>query len=303
MRKPARQPALPPALRAFLAQLWEYGRLMRLDRPIGIWLLLWPTLWALWIAGEGQPSAHVFTVFVLGVLVMRSAGCVINDWADRDIDPHVARTAGRPLAAGTVSPPEALALFTSLSLVAIALVLTLNPLTWAFAAGAAALTVIYPFCKRYIAMPQLILGAAFGWSIPMAWAAQTGSVPRVAWLWFLCVVVWALVYDTMYAMADRNEDRRIGVKSTAILFGAADLFIISLLMGVLVLGLALAGRESGLGLWYGLGLGAGTLLLLRQRWLIRTRDPRGCFAAFLESRHLGAAVFAGIVLDYTLQAA
>ena len=301
MRKPVRKHPLPPALRAFLAQLWEYARLMRLDRPIGIWLLLWPTLWALWVASEGQPSAQVFTVFVLGVLVMRSAGCVINDWADRDIDPQVSRTADRPLAAGTVSPPEALALFTSLSLVAIALVLTLNPLTWALAAGAGALTVIYPFCKRYITLPQLVLGAAFGWSIPMAWAAQTGSVPRVAWLWFLCVVVWALVYDTMYAMADRDEDRRIGVKSTAILFGAADLFIISLLMGVLVLGLALAGRESGLGLWYGLGLGVGAVLLLRQRWLIRSRDPSGCFAAFLESRHFGASLFAGIVLDYTLR--
>jgi 4-hydroxybenzoate polyprenyltransferase len=300
MRKPVRKHPLPPALRAFLVQLWEYARLMRLDRPIGIWLLLWPTLWALWVSGEGQPSAQVFTVFVLGVLVMRSAGCVINDWADRDIDPQVRRTADRPLAARTVSPPEALALFTSLSLVAIALVLTLNPLTWALAAGAGALTVIYPFCKRYITLPQLVLGAAFGWSIPMAWAAQTGGVSRVAWLWFLCVVVWALVYDTLYAMADRDEDRRIGVKSTAILFGAADLFIISLLMGVLVLGLALAGRESGLGLWYGLGLGGGTLVLLRQRWLIRARDPHGCFAAFLESRHFGAAVFAGIVLDYTL---
>jgi len=299
MKKPAAFP-FPPALRATALQLGEYARLMRLDRPIGIWLLLWPTLWGLWVAGEGAPSAQVFTVLVLGVLIMRSAGCVINDWADRDIDPQVSRTADRPLAAGTVSPAEALALFTALGLIAIALVLMLNPLTWALAAGGALLTIVYPFCKRYIAVPQLVLGTAFAWAIPMAWAAQTGSVPRVAWLWFLCVVIWAVIYDTIYAMADRDEDRRIGVKSTAILFGTADLFIITLLQITLLLGLFLAGREAGLGLWYQLGLAAAAVLLARQRWLIRERNPRACLAAFLESRHFGAAVFGGIVLDYAL---
>lgn len=296
------RPMRPPLHQAepLLRTMQAYARLMRLDRPVGIWLLLWPTLWGLWIAGQGTPDAKVFTVLVLGVLIMRSAGCVINDWADRAFDPHVARTAGRPLATGEVSPQEALALFTALGLAAIALVLLLNPLTWLLAAAAAVLTIIYPFCKRWIAFPQLVLGAAFAWSIPMAWAAQTGEVPRIAWLWFICVVIWAVVYDTMYAMADREDDQKIGVRSTAILFGSADLFIISLMQVTLLLGLFLAGRESGLGTWYLLGLLAGALLLARQRWLIRERRPDACLRAFLESHYFGAVVFAGILLDHAL---
>jgi len=284
-------------------QARQYARLMRLDKPIGIWLLLWPTLWGLWIAGEGRPEATNFIVFVAGVIVMRSAGCVINDYADRRIDGAVARTRSRPLAAGLVSPTEALALFAVLGLVALALLLMLPPLARLLALGAAALTVVYPFSKRWLAAPQFLLGAAFGWGIPMAFAAETGVVPRLAWLLWLDVVVWAVIYDTMYAMADRDEDLRIGVKSTAILFGSADLFIIFLLQVVLVVGLFLAGREGGLGLWYEAGVGAGAVLLASQLWTIRHRDPESCLRAFRANRYFGAVIFAGILLDYTFSAA
>lgn len=282
-------------------QAGEYARLMRLDRPIGIWLLLWPTLWGLWVAGEGRPSALNFLVFVAGVVVMRSAGCVINDVADRRIDPHVARTAGRPLAAGTVSTTEALALFLALSLFAITLLLSLNDLARLLAVAAAALTVIYPLTKRFFSAPQVVLGAAFGWGIPMAFAAETEAVPRVAWLWWLTVVVWAVIYDTMYAMADREDDRRIGVRSTALLFGAADLFILGLLMVVMVMGLVLAGQESDLGAWYLAAVAVVAVQLARQHWRIRQRDPAACLAAFRDNHALGATLFAGIVLDYTFR--
>lgn len=284
-----------------IGTLRQYARLMRLDRPVGIWLLLWPTLWALWIAGDGQPQPTVFLVIVAGVVVMRSAGCVINDYADRDLDPHVARTRDRPLAAGQVTPQEALVLFVALSLVAIALALQLNRLAQGLAVIGGLLTVAYPFMKRFLAAPQLVLGAAFGWSVPMAFAAQSGSVPRIGWLLWLTVVVWALIYDTIYAMADRADDLRIGVKSTAILFGSADVFIVSLLMIVLVLALALAGRMAELGPWYFGGLLAASALLLHERRLIADRDPARCFQAFLHCHRFGVVVFAGIVLDYTFR--
>jgi 4-hydroxybenzoate polyprenyltransferase len=282
-------------------QALQYARLMRLDRPVGIWLLLWPTLWGLWIAGKGHPEPVNFLVFVAGVVVMRSAGCVINDFADRDFDRGVARTRGRPLAAGQVAPVEAIALFVVLGLMALALLSLLNPLARLLAVGAAVLTVVYPFSKRWLAAPQLLLGAAFGWGIPMAFAAELEAVPRLAWLLWLVVVVWALVYDTMYAMADRDEDLAIGVRSTAILFGTADLFIIFLLQLVLVLGLALAGKEAGLGTWYQASVGVGTVLLATHLWSIRHRDPGACFRAFLANRHFGAVIFAGILLDYTFR--
>jgi 4-hydroxybenzoate polyprenyltransferase len=289
----------------FLAQVGSrlglYARLMRLDRPIGIWLLLWPTLWAVWIAGAGRPRPEVFVVMVLGVVVMRSAGCVINDYADRDFDPHVARTRDRPLASGRVSTVEALALFVSLGLLAIALVLTQNRLTQLLAIGGAVLTVVYPFSKRFISAPQLVLGAAFGWGVPMAFAAQTGAVPRVAWLLWLSVVVWAMVYDTQYAMADREDDLRAGVRSTAILFGDADVFIVSLLMLTLLGALAAVGSSAGLGRWYAGSLVVVAALLVQQYRLIRDRDSQRCFRAFLENRHIGAAVFAGILLDYVFR--
>jgi 4-hydroxybenzoate polyprenyltransferase len=285
------------------AALVQYARLMRLDRPIGIWLLLWPTLWALWIASSGHPKPLVFGILVLGVVVMRSAGCVINDFADRDIDSRVARTRDRPLASGRVAPAEALAIFVALGLIAIALVVNLNRLTQQLAVVGAVLTAVYPFAKRFIAAPQMVLGAAFGWSAPMAFAAQTDSVPRVAWMIWLTVTIWAVIYDTEYAMTDRADDLAAGVKSTAILFGAADVFIVGLLMLTMLIALALVGQQAGLGAWYHGSLGAVALMFLWQHWLIRERQPADCFRAFMNNAAVGAAVFSGIVLDYLFRAA
>lgn len=274
---------------------------MRLHRPIGIWLLLWPTLWALWIAGDGRPNPAVFVIMVLGTIVVRSAGCVINDYADRKIDPHVARTADRPLATGEVAPIEALLLFVALMLIALGLVLSLNSLTVKLAMVAAGLTVLYPFAKRFLSAPQFVLGLAFSWGVPMAFAASTGSVPRLGWLLFLATVLWVVVYDTQYAMTDRDDDRKIGVKSTAILFGDSDRVIIAILQGVLLASLALVGRNAELGPWYYAGLGVAALLCAYQAFLIRDRDAVMSFKAFLNNAWLGGAVFAGIVLDYTFR--
>lgn len=280
------------------SRLHQYYLLMRLDRPIGIFLLLWPTLWALWIASAGQPDLHVLVVFVAGVVLMRSAGCVINDYADRNIDPQVARTRSRPLAAGQVKPAEALVLFVLLSLSAFALVLTLNRLTIYLSFGGAALAAIYPFMKRYTHLPQVVLGMAFAWAVPMAFAAQTGAIPQLAWLMYVVTVLWAMVYDTMYAMVDREDDLKIGVKSTAILFGDADRIIIGLLQGVMFLGLILLGRQAQLDIMYYFGVFLAAILAIYQQYLIRQREPQACFAAFLNNNWLGAAIFAGIVLDY-----
>lgn len=284
-------------------QLGLYARLMRLDRPIGTWLLLWPTLWALWVAGEGRPDPEIFIVFVLGVIVMRSAGCVINDYADREFDRHVERTRNRPLATGEVAPAEALVLFIALGMLAIALLLTLNVLTRWLALAGALLTIAYPFMKRFFVAPQLILGAAFGWGVPMAFAAQTGEIPRLAWLMWLTTLVWAVIYDTLYAMTDRAGDELIGVKSTAILFGSADLFCISLLQITMVGALALIGQTAGLGAWYFGSVGIAAVLFLHQRIRVNDRDPEHCFQAFLANRHVGATIFAGILLDYIYRAA
>ena len=293
-------PKLPPdTFGALNQQIVLYARLMRLDRPIGIWLLLWPTLWALWISGTGSPDPWVFTVFVVGAVVMRSAGCVINDYADRDIDGKVARTHDRPLATGSIEPTEALVLFGALALIATGLVLSLNRQAQLLAIGAGLLTVIYPFCKRYIAAPQLVLGAAFAWGIPMAFAAQTGTVPRLAWLMWLTVLIWAVVYDTMYAMADREDDLKLGVNSTAILFGQADLFIIGILQAILLLGLFLIGEVAALGMWYRLSVLIAAMLMLYQFSLIRKREPQNCLRAFLNNRHIGTTIFVGILLAYT----
>jgi 4-hydroxybenzoate polyprenyltransferase len=281
------------------AQLKEYALLMRLDRPIGILLLLWPTLWALWIAGEGRPDPHVFIVFVAGVVLMRSAGCVMNDFADRGIDPHVARTRGRPLARGAVSPLEALLLAAALGAVAFGLVLTMNRLTVMLALGGAVLTVAYPFLKRFTHLPQVWLGASFGWSVPMAFAAQTGGVPRLAWLMFIAVILWAVVYDTMYAMVDRDDDLKLGVRSTAILFGESDRHVIGVIQVLLLLALWLVGQQAGLGSWYLGGLVLAAVLAAWQQYLIRARSPENCFRAFLNNNYFGMAVFVGIVLDYT----
>ena len=279
-------------------KLKDYAQLMRLHRPIGILLLAWPTLWALWIASQGRPDPHVLVVFVLGVVLMRSAGCVINDYADRHFDPHVARTRERPLAAGRVAPAEALALFFVLCLVAFALVLTLNRLTvWLSLAGAF-LAATYPFLKRYTHLPQFYLGMAFGWGIPMAFAAQTGAVPGIAWMLFAANVCWAVAYDTAYAMVDREDDLKVGVKSTAILFGRHDRAMIFVFHLATVALLALAGTRAGLGLGYHAGLTAALGLAIYQQYLMRGRDRDGCFRAFLNNNWFGAAVFAGLVMSY-----
>jgi 4-hydroxybenzoate polyprenyltransferase len=278
-------------------RLREYALLMRLHRPIGILLLLWPTLWALWFAAAGRPSWHVLGVFVAGVVLMRSAGCVINDYADRDFDPHVARTRDRPLAAGRVSAREALALFTLLALTAFALVLTLNTLTIVLSFAGALLATSYPFMKRFTHLPQFYLGAAFGWGVPMAYAAQTGTIPAEAWILFAATLCWAVAYDTAYAMVDRDDDLKIGVKSTAILFGRADRAMVAL-FHVLTLGLlAWAGARAGHGVIYYIGLTVAGLLAVYQQWLMRARERDGCFRAFLNNNGFGAVVFAGLAID------
>jgi len=277
-----------------------YARLVRLDRPIGIFLLLWPALWALWIAGAGKPPWEIVLIFVAGVVLMRSAGCTVNDFADRDLDGQVARTQGRPLAAGLIGSREALGVFLVLSLAAFGLVLFLDWRTVALSVVALGLTVLYPFMKRYTHMPQLFLGAAFGWAVPMAFTAVVGSGPASAWLLFAATVVWALVYDTQYAMVDREDDLKVGIKSTAILFGRYDRLIIGLLQ-VLLLGLlAYVGYLIGRGLWYAVGLGVAAVLAVRHQYLIKDREPAACFRAFLDNNYLGMVVFLGLVADYGL---
>ncbi len=279
-------------------RLREYALLMRLHRPIGIYLLLWPTLWALWLAAGGQPPRGVVLVFVLGVVLMRSAGCVMNDLADRDFDPHVARTRDRPLAAGRVKPGEALVLAAVLSLLAFALVLTQNALTVKLSFVGLALTASYPFMKRLHPLPQLHLGAAFGWAIPMAYAAVSDNLPPVAWLLFLGNVLWSAIYDTQYAMVDREDDRRIGVKSTAILFGARDRHIIGYLQLALLGVLVVVGPLAERGWIYYLGLFVAAWFALYQQYLIRNREPAECFKAFLNNNSFGLVIFCGLLLDY-----
>jgi 4-hydroxybenzoate polyprenyltransferase len=272
--------------------------LMRLDRPIGIWLLLWPTLWALWIAGRGHPPLRLFGIFLAGTVVMRSAGCVINDLADRNIDPHVKRTRYRPLAFRVVAPGEAIALFVVLIAAALALVLQLNALSIKLAFGGAALTASYPLFKRFFPMPQLYLGLCFGWGVPMAFAATLGTVPRIGWLMLAAAVLWAGVYDTMYAMVDRDDDVRIGVQSSAILFGDLDRLIVAAMQLMMLYTLYLIGRALHFHAGYYAGLGAGAGYFLWQQWLIRRRDRAGCLQAFLNNNYFGIAILAGIVLEY-----
>lgn len=282
-------------------RLRDYARLMRLDRPIGILLLLWPVLWALWIAGAGQPALSVLLVFVAGVILMRSAGCVINDYADRKFDPQVERTRGRPLATGRVQPREALVLFMTLALSAFALVLFMNRLTILLSFVGAALAVSYPYMKRWTQLPQFYLGAAFGWGVPMAFAAQTGGVPADAWILFGATLCWAVAYDTAYAMVDREDDIRIGVKSTAILFGRADRVMIALFHTFTLALLVWIGMRTGLGLTYYMGLLFAAGLAGWQQWLIRARTRDGCMRAFLNNNRFGAVTFAGLLLDYFLR--
>jgi 4-hydroxybenzoate polyprenyltransferase len=271
---------------------------MRLDRPIGIWLLLWPTLWALWIGGRGRPDPHIFTIFVVGTVLMRCAGCAINDYADRSFDPHVERTKNRPLAAGRISTLEALVLFAGLSLTALMLALQLNKSTLLLAVVGGFLAVSYPFVKRFLSVPQMYLGLTFGWGIPMAFEAQLEQVPRVAWLLLLANVLWVTVYDTMYAMVDRDDDIKIGVRSTAIVFGDSDRHIIAVLQVMTLLSLWLVGRILHMTYWYYLGLLGGAAFFAYQLWLIRARDRESCFRAFLNNNYFGMAVFLGVLLAY-----
>jgi len=281
-------------------RLREYALLMRLDRPIGILLLLWPTLWGLWVASHGKPDLLVLFVFVTGVVLMRSAGCVINDYADRDFDPYVERTRHRPLAAKRISTGEALALFVVLCLLAFVLVLQLNRLTILLSFVGAFLA-SYPFVKRYTHLPQVYLGATFGWSIPMAFAAHTGEVPAVAWVMFAANLFWVVAYDTAYAMVDREDDIKVGVKSTAILFGQWDRHMIALAHLLSLILLVAAGRMAELGAFFYVALiGAAGLAVYEQK-LIHRRDAKMCFRAFLNNNWFGVTIFAGLVLNYMVQ--
>ncbi len=288
-----------PLLYRLARRVEEYGRLARFDRPIGTWLLLWPTLWALWIAGRGRPDPTVLVIFVLGVIVMRAAGCIINDFADRNIDPHVRRTRDRPLAARRVSPAEALALFAVLMLLALWLVTRLNRLTIELAVIGAVLTASYPFVKRFFPLPQLYLGLSFGgWSIPMAFAAERNALPRVAWVLYIAAVLWAVVYDTLYAMVDRDDDRKIGIQSSALLFADLDRVLIGVLQVMMLVALLLAGRSLRLGGWFAAALLVAALLFAYQQWLVRRREPAACLRAFLNNNYVGMAIFIGVALHF-----
>lgn len=282
-----------------MEKLRLYAQLIRLDRPIGIYLLLWPTLWALWLAAQGFPDPKLLLIFIAGVVLMRSAGCAINDYADRHVDPHVARTKTRPLAAGLISAQEALWVFTLLVGAAFLLVLLLNWQTIALSVVAVLLAASYPFMKRWHHLPQVHLGAAFAWAIPMAFTAHTETMPPLsAWLLFLATLLWTTAYDTMYAMCDRDDDLKIGVKSSAILFGQHDRLIIGILQTLTLLLLGAVGWLNQLGNVYWLGLVAASGFALYQQWLIRHREPRASLQAFLNNHWFGMAVFLGLAFDY-----
>ena len=295
---PALPDKLPVPLRRGLRQAGDYARLMRLDRPIGIWLLLWPTLWALWTAALGHPHSRLLAIFVAGSVLMRSAGCVINDLLDRDIDPHVRRTRDRPLAARRIAPLEALVLFAVLVALGLLLVLQLNAATARLSIIGAGLTLSYPLLKRFFPLPQLYLGLSFGWAVPMAFAAELGAVPRVGWVMMLATVVWAGVYDTFYAMADRADDLRVGVKSSAITFGDLDLLMVGAMQAMVLLALLFTGRLLELGSAYYTALAVGAGCFIRQQWLARNRDAPGCMRAFQDNHYFGVVVLAGIIVDF-----
>jgi 4-hydroxybenzoate polyprenyltransferase len=273
--------------------------LARLHRPIGIWLLLWPVLWGVWIAGAAHPTPKVLVIFVLGTIAMRSAGCVINDLADRDFDPYVKRTRDRPIASRRIAPWEALAWFLLLIACALALVLQLDSATIRMSLIGAALAVTYPFFKRFFPLPQFYLGVAFSWGVPMAFMAQMGQVPRVAWIIFFAGIIWAAIYDTIYAMVDRDDDLKIGVKSSAIVFGDMDRVIIGMLQVLMLFTLYLVGTNMEFGYWYNLGLVGAAVFFAWQQWKIRERKPASCFEAFLNNQYVGMSVFIGILLEYT----
>lgn len=280
-----------------VATAQAYWQLMRLDRPIGSLLLLWPTLWALFLAAGGMPNLHVLMVFCVGVLVMRSAGCVINDFADRHLDGHVVRTAHRPFPSGRVTSKGALTLFAALIFIALLLVLSLNSLTIKLSVVALLLAASYPFMKRFMHMPQLVLGLAFSWAIPMAYAAQSASLSLIAWLLFAANLSWTIAYDTLYAMVDRDDDLKVGIKSSAILFANHDKLAIGVLQLVTILLLNLVGYLANLDQWYFWGLTIAFALFMYQQYLIRHRDRQACFSAFLNNNYVGMVICAGLVIS------
>ena len=284
-----------------LDRLSVYARLVRLDKPIGTLLLLWPTLWALWLSSDGSPDWTIVCIFVIGTLLMRSAGCAINDYADRDFDRHVTRTRNRPLAAGAIKPWEALAVAGVFAALAFVLVLQLNALTIALSFAALLLAASYPFTKRFLAVPQAYLGVAFGFGIPMAYAASTGQVPWIAGVVLLANIFWAIAYDTEYAMVDRDDDKNIGIRTSAILFGRFDVAMVMVFHGLFLLTLAAVGWYEALGRYFYAGLLLTALLAGSQYWIIRDRSRDGCFRAFNHNNWVGGAVFAGLVADYALQ--
>ena len=273
-------------------------QLIRFDRPIGTYLLLWPTLGALWIAAQGTPDYLLLAIFITGTFLMRSAGCIINDIADRNVDGAVARTQGRPLVTGVLTTNEAIALFLGFCLAAFVLVLFTNTLTIALSLGGVLIASAYPFAKRYTNLPQLVLGVAFSFGIPMAFAAQRGDLPSALWLLFVGNLLWTVAYDTQYAMVDRVDDAKIGIKSTAILFGDADRLIIGILQGLSLLTLFMAGRRFELGLVYNLSLLVAASLFIYHQYLIKNRDPEACFKAFKHNNWVGLIIFMGVVLHY-----
>jgi 4-hydroxybenzoate polyprenyltransferase len=293
------KPLEAPFLYRLGRRVQEWGRLMRLDKPVGIWLLLWPELWALWIAGDGHPNPRILIIFLIGTVVMRSAGCVINDFADRNVDPYVKRTKDRPLAARRIGPWEALTLFAVLASIALVLALQLDRNTLRLAFVGAALTVSYPFLKRFFPLPQFYLGLAFGWAVPMAYMAAAGELQRVTWILFVTAVLWACIYDTLYAMADRDDDIKLGVKSSAILFADMDKVIIAIMQAMMLFALLLVGRSMTFpGYWYFTGVIAAAVFFLYQQWLIRDREPSRCFRAFQNNHYVGLSIFIGVLLQY-----
>ena len=297
----------PPASGARLTakryarRLRDLIEVARLHRPIGIWLLLWPVLWAIWIAGGSHPSPKVLVIFVLGTVAMRSAGCVINGLADRDFDPFVKRTRDRPIASRRLAPYEALAWFLVLIGIALALVLQLDEKTIRMSVIGAVLAVSYPFFKRFFPLPQFYLGVAFSWGVPMVFMAQLGEIPRVAWIIFFAGIIWAAIYDTMYAMVDRDDDLKIGVKSSAIVFGDMDKLIIGTLQALMLFTLYLVGTNMEFGYWYNAGLVGAAVFFAWQQWLIRYRTPADCFRGFLNNHYVGLSVFIGILLEYAFR--
>ncbi|WP_428034705.1 4-hydroxybenzoate octaprenyltransferase [Amphritea sp.] len=283
---------------AWQQKLNACGELMRVSKPIGTYLLLWPALWSLWIASAGIPPINLLIIFVLGTFLMRSAGCVINDYADRKIDGHVKRTAQRPLPSGRISSKETLILFAGLLAAAFILVLFTNQLTIWLSVVAVALAACYPFMKRYTHLPQVVLGMAFSWAIPMAFSATLNTVPKIAWLIYIAAILWTIAYDTMYAMVDRDDDIRIGVKSTAVLFGDMDKAIVGLLQLLTLAILVMIGIDLGLSVWFYLGLLGMSGFFVYQQYLIRERQRDACFTAFLNNNYAGMTVFIGLFLHY-----